>query len=80
MINFTKSILIPYRGEDGHPVTVSIYVADKNHNFNKAYKTMPISADASETVNFSVDSGQVGKYKVVAPDGNVLVEDDNVTP
>ena len=41
---------------------------------------MPISADASETVNFSVDSGQVGKYKVVASDGTVLVEDDNVTP
>lgn len=34
----------------------------------KVYKTMPISADASETVNFSVDSGQVGKYKVVAAD------------
>ena len=79
-LNFTKSISIPYKGEDGHPVTVSIYVADKNHNFNKAYKTMPISADASETVNFSVDSGQVGKYKVVAADGTVLVEDDNVTP
>ena len=80
VLNFTKSISIPYKGEDGHPVTVSIYVADKNHNFNKAYKTMPISADASETVNFSVDSGQVGKYKVVASDGTVLVEDDNVTP
>lgn len=79
-LNFTKSISIPYKGEDGHPVIVSIYVADKNHNFNKVYKTMPISADASETVNFSVDSGQVGKYKVVAADGTVLVEDDNVTP
>ena len=78
--NFTKSISIPYKGEDGHPVTVSIYVADKNHNFNKAYKTMQVSADASETINFSVDSGQVGKYKVVASDGTVLVEDDNVTP
>lgn len=79
-LNFTKSISIPYKGEDGHPVTVSIYVADKNHNFNKVYKTMSISADASETVNFSVDSGQVGRYKVVASDGTVLVEDDNVTP
>lgn len=79
-LNFTKSISIPYKGEDGHPVIVSVYVADKNHNFNKVYKTMPISADASETVNFSVDSGQVGKYKVVAADGTVLVEDDNVTP
>ena len=79
-LNFTKSISIPYKGKDGHPVTVSIYVSDKNHNFNKVYKTMPISADASETVNFSVDSGQVGKYKVVASDGTVLVEDDNVTP
>ncbi len=76
----SRSISIPYRGENGQPVTVTIYIGDRTHSASAVYRTMQISSDTSVTVPFSLAGGKAGSYKVVDSNGNVLAEDGNVTP
>ncbi len=74
-----RTVTIPYSGTDGQVVEAKIYLEDKTHSLSSVYKTLQITSDTQEVLSFVLDSNQAGKYKVVV-DGEVVVEDNSVTP
>lgn len=62
----TKTVDIPYNPEIvGQEQEVSILIDDAEHSISDTYKTFKISSPKVETLNFTIESGQVAYYQII---------------
>lgn len=87
---FTETITIPYEpadetdtSEDGEtvitPNSIEIYIEDEENSFNSVYQQLEITEDTEVTLEFTLQEGDTGSYRVVR-DGEVIAEETNVSP
>lgn len=76
---FDLTVKVPYQQNDGKKTNkIEIYVGDKNHQIDKVYQSLEISADQTVRLPFELEDGKKGAYKVVR-DGQVIMQKDDVT-
>ncbi len=71
----TKEITIEYQGTTlGQSNEIQIYIEDMNHSMTEPYKTLYISQDVKETLEFMIEYKGFAGYKVMR-DNNVIMSD-----
>lgn len=62
-----QQIDIPYEPpvDDNEPVMAELYIEDENHSFAQPYKRYRLTNDVKERVEFVIQQGKQGRYRVV---------------
>lgn len=70
-----EDVLIPYEPtEEGQVQEVLIYIQDMNHDMTEPFETHYITEDFKIRLNFTIQHGQQGGYKVIR-DNRVIMEE-----